>query len=61
MAALLGIGRTLLHELDSTGRIPAPMKLGNRCVWSVTELRTGWLRDALTASAWDVLKVSDRK
>jgi len=41
-AKLCGVGKTLWHELDSTARIPAPIKLGARCVWVVDELRA-WL------------------
>jgi len=38
-AALCGVGRSLWCELDRAGRIPLPLKLGARCVWSVAELR----------------------
>ncbi len=55
-AALIGIGKSLWHELDSSGRIPAPVKLGARCVWPVGELRAWLSAGAPAREQWEVLK-----
>jgi predicted DNA-binding transcriptional regulator AlpA len=39
---LLGISRSHLMALRSSGRVPSPVKLGNRTLWSVSELRN-WI------------------
>ena len=39
-ASMLGIGRSLLYELNSSGKLgPLPMKLGRRTLFCVKELR----------------------
>jgi len=37
-AALLGIGRTALYALHSSGRLPMPVRLGGRVLWRRTEI-----------------------
>jgi excisionase family DNA binding protein len=37
-AALLGIGRTALYALNSSGRLPLPVRLGGRVLWRRAEL-----------------------
>ena len=39
VAEMLGIGRTHLFELNKTGRLPIPIKLGRAVRWRVDELR----------------------
>jgi prophage regulatory protein len=58
VAALLGIGKTLLFELDSAGRIPAPLKLGNRCVWAISELRAWVAAGCPDRQRWQTLRRS---
>ncbi|HUU97656.1 MAG TPA: hypothetical protein VM487_18120 [Phycisphaerae bacterium] len=41
-AAMCGISRTMWWGLHSSGRVPAPVRLGRRTLWSVEELR-GWI------------------
>ena len=41
-ARLCGISRTMWWSLHSSGRVPAPVRLGRRTLWSVDELR-GWI------------------
>lgn len=38
-AQLLGISRSALYALHSSGRVPLPLKLGRRSLWSFEELR----------------------
>lgn len=60
-AAMLGIGRTLLHELDAAGKLPAPLKLGGRIVWRVAELRAWMAAGAPDRERWEsIRKLSDR-
>jgi prophage regulatory protein len=58
VAALLGIGKTLLYELDSTGKIPPPLKLGNRCVWAIAELRSWVAAGCPDRQRWQTLRRS---
>jgi excisionase family DNA binding protein len=37
-AGLLGIGRTQLYALHSSGRLPLPVRLGGRVLWRRAEL-----------------------
>ena len=61
-AALLGIGRTLLYSMHSSGRLgPLPVKLGRRALWNRREIvawvaagcpaREQWLRMNATKKA----------
>jgi predicted DNA-binding transcriptional regulator AlpA len=58
VAALLGIGKTLLYELDSAARIPAPLKLGNRCVWAISELRAWVAAGCPDRQRWQTIRRS---
>jgi excisionase family DNA binding protein len=37
-AKLLGVGRTALYALNSSGRLPLPVRLGGRVLWRRAEL-----------------------
>ena len=39
VAKLLGVSRRHIQALDSSGRIPAPIKLGRCSRWSIEEIR----------------------
>lgn len=39
LAAMLGIGRSHVHELRLSGRLPEPVYLGRSVRWSAEELR----------------------
>ena len=41
-AAALGMSRDMLDDLDGRGLLPAPIRLGRRKFWPVSELQ-GWL------------------
>ncbi len=38
-ATMLGIGRTHLYALHSSGRLPLPLRLGRRTLWRTDELK----------------------
>lgn len=42
-ASVLGISRSALYALHSSGRLPLPVKLGRRTLWRAEELRN-WTR-----------------
>ena len=42
-AKTLGISIRLLQSLNSSGRLPLPVRLGRRCLWSREEL-ADWIR-----------------
>ncbi len=43
-ARLLRIGKSLFYSLRSEGRLPQPIKLGTRVLWS-KEIIEQWIRD----------------
>ena len=43
LAAMLGVGETLIDGLRATGRLPRSMKLGRCRVWSVEVIRR-WVK-----------------
>lgn len=55
-ARLCSVGKTLWHDLDSSAKIPAPIKLGARCVWVVEELRAWLNAGAPPRHNWEALK-----
>lgn len=46
-AATLGISRSFLYEQVSMSRIPAPIKIGKKSLWSVESL-TQWIKNEQT-------------
>lgn len=46
VAALLGIGKTLAERLTAEGKMPAPMRLGDRRLWRAEEIRA-WVNAGL--------------
>jgi predicted DNA-binding transcriptional regulator AlpA len=36
-ARICGLSRAMWWKLDSSGRCPAPVRLGRRCLWRVDE------------------------
>jgi len=55
-AALLGIARSHLYALHSSGRLPIPIKLGRRSLWRKNELEA-WVQAGCPArSRWAAMK-----
>jgi len=59
-AALCGIGLTLWRNMGQTGQVPAFIKLGGRCVWSLDELRRWIAAGSPNRERWEILKKSNR-
>jgi predicted DNA-binding transcriptional regulator AlpA len=63
-ARLCGVSRAHWWKLDSSGRCPAPIRLGRRCLWRVDELRA-WMaagcppRDRWKTERWRREKVAE--
>lgn len=57
-ARLLAISTSLFKKLHRTGRVPAPIRLGARCVWHVEELRAWVEAGAPERSRWDSTRAS---
>jgi len=55
-AAVLGISRSALYALHSSGRLPLPVKLGRRTLWRFEELRTWVLADCPSREKWVQIK-----
>jgi excisionase family DNA binding protein len=56
VAAMLGIGRTHLYALNSSGRLPLPIRLGRRTLWRRDEL-TAWVAAGCPArDRWQTMK-----
>lgn len=54
-AAFLGIGRSHLYGLHSSGRLPLPVRLGRRTLWRRDELTT-WVKAGCPArQKWDTM------
>jgi excisionase family DNA binding protein len=55
-AKTLGISIRLLQSLNSSGRLPLPVRLGRRCLWSREEL-TEWIRyGSPSREKWQIIK-----
>jgi prophage regulatory protein len=56
-AAALGIGRSQLWRLHSAGRLPAPVRLGQRCPrWRADELRVWVAAGCPSRDEWEKIK-----
>jgi predicted DNA-binding transcriptional regulator AlpA len=51
-SALLGIGRTHLYALHSSGRLPLPLRLGRRTLWRAEELKNWVLAGCPSRQKW---------
>jgi predicted DNA-binding transcriptional regulator AlpA len=60
-AALCGIGRSYWLRLHSSGRVPLPLRLGRRTLWSRAEV-TRWVDAGLPdRQRWEELKNSEKR
>ncbi|MDD4889885.1 MAG: helix-turn-helix domain-containing protein [Phycisphaerae bacterium] len=55
-AALLGISRGHLWTLNSSGRLPAPVKLGRSVRWIRSELESWLAAGCPTRDCWRAMK-----
>lgn len=57
-AALLGIGRTALYALHSSGHLPLPVRLGGRVLWRRDEI-AAWIASeppCPNREKWELIK-----
>lgn len=56
LAKLLGLGVRTIRTHDAGGKIPAPIRIGGRVVWSIDEIRA-WLRaGAPDRATWTAIR-----
>jgi excisionase family DNA binding protein len=55
-AAMLGIGRTHLYALHSSGRLPLPLRLGRRTLWRADELKNWVSAGCPSRQKWIVMR-----
>jgi excisionase family DNA binding protein len=55
-AAVLGISRSALYALHSSGRLPLPVHLGRRTLWQFAELQAWVLADCPSREKWMQIK-----
>lgn len=60
-AALLGISRAHLHRLRVAGKLPAPQKLGRRCLWRADELRRWVDAGCPSSDVWTAMESQARR
>jgi len=60
-ARLLGVSRSFWLKLSSSGRCPAPVRLGERTLWVVGELREWVAAGAPTREAWQQIRAERKK
>jgi len=55
-ASTLGISRSALYGLHSSGRVPSPVKLGRRTLWAAGELREWVAAGCPSRQQWQFIK-----
>lgn len=61
-AALLGIGLRTLRSMDSSGRLPEPVRLSPGCIrWRLAELREWAAAGCPDRSAWSAIKAAQNE
>lgn len=56
-AAALGVSTRTLRRLCAAGRVPAPVRLGSRIVWSADELRAWVAAGCPSRERWAAARV----
>lgn len=59
-SGLLGIGRTLFYGLNSSGRLPQPVRLGGRVLWRRSELEDWTVAGCPNREKWEQLKQDEK-
>ena len=55
-AALCSVSRSLWWSMHSAGKIPLPLKLNNRTLWSREELRDWIKMGCVSRERWEAIK-----
>ena len=56
VAKLLGISERHLWALNSSGRLPRPVRLGRACRWNLAELRAWLDASCPERSRWETMR-----
>ena len=60
LAKLLSLGLRTVRTMDAAGRLPRPVKLGSKTLWSVAEVKAWIAAGCPDRQAWEVLKTARR-
>ncbi len=61
LAVLLSVGLRTVRTWDAAGRLPAPIRIGGRCLWQLDEIRA-WLGDgAPDRATWMAIRAARRR
>ncbi|MBM3984010.1 MAG: helix-turn-helix domain-containing protein [Planctomycetes bacterium] len=61
LAGLLGCGVRTIRTHDAAGKLPAPVRIGGRVVWRVSEIHDWLDADAPDRATWDARRASNRR
>ncbi len=61
LAKLLCAGVRTVRTWDAAGKLPAPVRIGGRVVWCVTEIRAWLAAGAPNRETWEARKAASRK
>ena len=56
LAKLLGLGLRTIRTHDAAGKLPAPVRIGGRVVWSVAEIRAWLSAGAPDRATWAAIR-----
>jgi predicted DNA-binding transcriptional regulator AlpA len=58
MKTLLGLGIRTIRTLDAAGKLPAPVRIGGRVLWSVREIRQWIAAGCPPRDEWTAIKAA---
>jgi prophage regulatory protein len=58
LARLLSSGKRTVGTWNAAGKIPAPIRIGGRVVWVVSEIRAWLAAGAPEREAWDAIRAA---
>lgn len=61
LAGLLCCGLRTVRTWDAAGKLPAPIRIGGRVVWRVSEIRAWLAAGAPDRAEWEARKAASRK
>ncbi|TPW00840.1 MAG: hypothetical protein FD124_3889 [Alphaproteobacteria bacterium] len=61
LAALLCASLRTVRTWDAAGKLPKPLRIGGRCLWSIVEIRAWLAAGAPSRAEWETRKAASRK
>lgn len=61
LAKLLDCGLRTVHTLNTSGKLPVPIRIGGRVVWRVDEIRDWLAAGAPPREEWEARRAALRK